>query len=447
MVTLSKFLFLVLIFVCGVKSQTDNEFLYSPEGRIAICDKKEAKHVKAIISDYTCLELNLKNRSKDLELVKQCWKEAIGVDYPTTDSEWIQIYCDHPTPYYLKNIASDCFFRKMIGFHIKDYQYNLKLIQNGESNEERKEREYDAFHAVVGLMDMYNAVGDQEFGYLTCFEVYSPLKNYIETFREERIQRIITASAAQKKPKAEQCPASDSDFKKEALERMKCVEATEFPENKTIIQQCWNDIVYHTPYPTSDDQWTDYLCSGKEKFPLAMMKLVEDCSVFRVTLGYGDDAQNEKDKGDCDIISPDDEEELVYYNNLMIDYDKIKNYNEICVGKKKELLEEEDPSRNLLKCVAGPLKEDMKSMKKALDYCWGIQIDVLSPQGSKKESVPKSAEEWMNFLCSKSEFRIIASLEQGNRCMKEITNVRFRDSPGMTLTSEEKIAKQRCMIL
>ena len=441
---------LSLLFLVEIHGRRDNEFLYSPKGRVAICEKKEEVHVKSIIEDFACLGDKLKDTPENVELVKQCWKEVIGVEYPSKDDDWIKIYCDYPTPYYLKNIAADCFFRKMIGVKAKAYREAKNKEPKKETKtaeEEMDSREEYDFANVVYAMVQEKKKTKKAPEYLKCFEVFRPLLNYQGTFEDEGSQKIKTDQAAAKKPRSNMCPSDNPDFVKDTTERLKCIETKEFPKNKSVVDQCWKDIIYHTPYPTSDDEWQKFLCSGSEQFPLAMAKLYEDCAVYRVSLGFGPDSPNEKDKGSCNVIDTDDEEESVYYEQLDNNYAKIKVYNEICHGKNKEVMMKEKPSQNLLKCLSSSLKDDMKSLKIAVDYCWGIQASVLTPKGAKPITIPKTDEEWMSLVCSltSSSLRNMGSLSQGNRCLSEVATLRFRD--GIEPTSEEFVAQKTCHML
>ena len=452
MMLLSLSIFLLLLLGSySIIEAVDNEFLYSPEGRTEICEKKNQDHQKAIIDQFTCIERYQKDIPEDIARLKSCWKEAAGIDYPAKDEDWItNVFCQFPTPYFLKNIASDCFLRKVAEEKTKKYREekqkeNKKVDETDETNRE----EYDYTKAVAAMIEVSRKKEPSaNYSFLNCYEVYDPLDNLAKEYNQGA--EVIVALGKVNKAISERkelCPAEAADSIPDTLEKMKCVE-TSFPENKSVIESCWKDIVYKIPYPKSDEDWKTYLCSGSEKYPLSMLKLVEDCTIYRIAVKDVPDAVNSKDAGKCSVTE-DDEMETAYFEKLDNDYEKIRRYNDVCFGNKQSLLEEQEKGSNLFRCLTKSMKDDMTSLKKLMEYCWSLQLKVLSPktESPATDALPKTDEEWGKSLCSNSPLRQLISIDQGNRCLGELTVIRNRDEPGIPLTSEEKIARLDCGIL
>ena len=109
-----KFVFLLLVSLAGPVLAKSPAFvklsLYDPVVYSLICRDRLNSTIDGLKRNGRCLETMVDD--KYLPLLQKCWHNTTGIEYPSSTEAWITFYCDHKTPWVLKNMAEHCFINR-----------------------------------------------------------------------------------------------------------------------------------------------------------------------------------------------------------------------------------------------------------------------------------------------------------------------------------------------
>ena len=353
-------------------------------------------------------------------LLRKCWKEIIGIDYPSYREDWVTFYCNNTSPWIPKNLAEHCFissWKKKVDF--SNFEDTTDYYIDFDLDDEDWEGVGSEMQTVLHDEDYYS---DKRCNNIT--------DNYDKT---NCVQKIAQENLVRKV-----CVENDTKAIQEAIHQHKCMERAASAKMK-ILNFCWN-IIIKKAYPANDEEWKDLTC--KMSFPFAKKRLIGDCMINRMA------RENQYDhtifRADCEgsYFPPEDEG---YYSrhtyeenvaNVMKLIDLEKDYKSICEDKDASKTEN-FLKHNELKCLKDSVETPLGL--KVLSYCWNRSF------GKNNVSLPSEKGKWLSFACSDNAIKILRTGEEVVSCFKNLINAgenRYDDDSPVT-SIEAKIST-RC---
>lgn len=133
-----KLILIGLLLLPFILARLDNGFLFTDEANKEICTNKNPEFIGPLVEDFQCMENKIKLVIPDkLTALKDCWKNSLGIEYPSKDEDWVNIYCQsNKAPYILTNIANHCFLRKYIKQEEIKIELEMKKLPQYEDQDE-----------------------------------------------------------------------------------------------------------------------------------------------------------------------------------------------------------------------------------------------------------------------------------------------------------------------
>ena len=286
-----KFVFLLLVSLAGPVLAKSPAFvklsLYDPVVYSLICRDRLNSTIDGLKRNGRCLETMVDD--KYLPLLQKCWHNTTGIEYPSSTEAWITFYCDHKTPWVLKNMAEHCFInrwkKKVEAFEFEvwtDHCVNFEVSETDleDVGSERRSGE-DGDDGSYYDKDCRDHTIDEENDKNECA---------VRLAHDNRIKKI--------------CKENDTKTTLDEIRHHKCIERAA-PNQVDIITLCWN-IIMKMPYPETDEGWRNLTCNVK--YPYAKKRMVMDCVLYQ--MGRGNETAFKILKKECrgSPYPPDDRE-------------------------------------------------------------------------------------------------------------------------------------------
>jgi len=377
---------------------------------------------------------------KDFGLLKSCWKEITDNKFPKTNSEWINRYCNDFTTqqdmYLTNNMVNDCFIRKFV-------KKEVKRLKHGNSTNTNKTLSEGMDKILEGILgDGYEMKPSMEVSaFYSCLEFNTDdykdsLQEYFETVYDLNDMYRV------KVPNRLYC--NDTKKLDPLIKNLTMIERDR-PENITVVKKCWSEMVHKREFPTSKQDWKDYLCDGQIDFPVALAMEVVHC--IRSEVDYETfEKQNPNFSIEAIIKHITDDEKDVYYSLWTHD---IKNYNQICLEGNMTALRTREEDKEF-ECAVKEFT-GRSTTSSAIDYCWKLLLsrgEFFYSKGIK--DLPRTENDWHEFYCSHEYYnqrRALTDVSEATECLENMITLdsrfSFKSGKETVVTVPERSASER----
>ena len=392
--------------------------LYGKHVYNLICNTELSSTIKSLEIYGTRLYKHID--SKFYPLLRKCWRETTGIEYPSSREDWVAFYCNNTSPWILKNLADHCFissWKKKVSFN------NLRELALDE-------------HINFGLDDDdWQGVGSEMESVAHHQDYYSDQRCNNITKNSEKTE-CVHENLIRKI-----CIENDTKIFQKEIYQHKCIERAA-PTKMEIVKFCWN-IVIQKPYPNNNEGWKDLTCNMV--FPFMKRRLILNC-MFR-EIGQDYPSVSTIIKKHCnDSYFPLENE--AYDTRLNVDdgfhyLQKLMqlkiDYKPVCEDKDTEETEN-FLKRHELKCLKDSVQTALGL--KVLAYCWNRFF------GKNNVSYPSEQRDWLSFACADKRMKVLKSGIEVVNCFKNLINpgkslYLYNDDPPVTSVEQKILTRCR----